>query len=299
MTKFAHGLLGSVVPHLKAFVSITGPPEREEIIIARQHGVPLVELWPTLSSAQRATVKNNLVSLIISMRTSDECLRYYGRPGGQPYITQPEFGPNDKHDVCHTRSDWNASRVRALRSSASDAEIDEDRIRVLERVQYETGVEAVLVERSTLTHGDLSHRNILLDPSTLEITGLIDWESGNVAPAYLEYTMARLSGGHDPEWRRELLEILRDVLCVECERGVRQRGETDSSQATAKRSDELFSETLAAWNALVDVERPANGYSDDGYWTFEDEDSLPVLASTSTDDHTTHDKGSGRMAELA
>ncbi|KAI0768001.1 hypothetical protein BD413DRAFT_614685 [Trametes elegans] len=101
------------------------------------------------------------------------------------------------------------------------AEADEVRCATLERVQRETAVD----DRSVLTHDDLSDRNILVDPGTLEVTGLVDWEMANIAPAYYEYAVARLSGGHD--WRRELLDVLRGVLRRECEAAVTANQGTD------------------------------------------------------------------------
>ena len=272
MTQLAYDVLGTVVPRLDAFVSITGPPAEEGILITRQPGVPLAELWPSLSSAQRTAVKISLAALLVRMRAARERFDYYGRPGEKPYITPSEFGPNDLHAFCRTRSDWDESRVRALSSACPDVDLPEDSVRALERVQHETGAGgATLVDSPVLTHTDLSDRNILIEPTTLEVTGFIDWELAIVAPAYFEYAAACLSGGHQPEWRKELLEILREVLRIECEREVVRTDRATGSQLKERGINDLFKETLAAWNALVNVERPAQGYSDDCSWTFEHE----------------------------
>ncbi|KAK8066789.1 hypothetical protein PG997_013536 [Apiospora hydei] len=46
-----------------------------------------------------------------------------------------------------------------------------------------------------VTHGDLSQTNILVDPETLSITGLVDWSLATVAPFGLELsTLRRMSG---------------------------------------------------------------------------------------------------------
>ena len=34
-------------------------------------------------------------------------------------------------------------------------------------------------------------------------------------------------------------------------------------------AEEKYRMTLAAWDAMVEVERPAQGYDEDCYWTFE------------------------------
>lgn len=89
--------------------------------------------------------------------------------------------------------------MHALHKFVENSEIDEARIHELEHVQHETSAEKKsLVDLPVLTHGDLSDRNILIDPITLQVTGLIDWELANVAPAYFEYATARLCSGHGP-----------------------------------------------------------------------------------------------------
>ena len=217
ITELANEVLGSLAPRVEAFVSVLEPRLMEGILMARRPGVLLVDVWPSLDSPQRTKAKTSLIALLVRMRAPRERFDYYGRPGQQPYITPTEFGWNKKHDFCRTRADWDESRMRALRAAAEDAEVPEDRIPILERVQHETGtIGATLVDAPVLTHGDLSDRNILVDPITLEVTGLIDWELANIAPAYFEYATARLCGGHLPEWRKELLEVLCNVLQAAC-----------------------------------------------------------------------------------
>lgn len=278
MTDLAHDLLGSIVPRVDALVSISDSPGNHGILITRQRGVPLVELWPSLSLVQREKVRRSLVELLHRMRRDVDRFDYYGRPGRQPYFTmsQPEFGSDDdRHDFCQNRTEWDDSRLRALRLAAPEVELSEDRARDLERVQRGTSSSSSgLVYRPVLTHGDLSDGNILLDAETLEITGLIDWELANVAPAYFEYALLCISGGHQPEWRRELIEVFLQLLRVECEQETARSMDTASPEVKGRATDELFRETLTAWNAFVGVERYAQGYSDACYWTFEYEEQI-------------------------
>lgn len=270
MTRLAHSILPSVVPSLIAIVNINDRPRTRGLLLARRCGAPLAELWPTLSPVEKETVKSNLTRLLVRMRAPNKRLSFYGRPGLQPYITPNELGAPVKHAFCRSRTDWDTSRIGALVSAARDLGMDENRTQQLKRLQCETASNYRLpqVDRPVLVHGDLSDRNILVDPETLEVSGFLDWEMANVAPAYFEYTMARLSGGHDKRWRQVLLGVLREVLKIECEHEVAQYSwQSDIDTDPTK----IFAQCLDAWNTLVDVERVAQGYSDECYWTFEDD----------------------------
>ncbi|KAK1150160.1 hypothetical protein N8T08_000059 [Aspergillus melleus] len=205
---------------------------QQGLILTHQPGTPLVELWPSLTPLQRQTIKAELCRLLVRMRTHH--FSYYGRPTRQPYLLFSESG-TETYVCCASRSEWDDSRVRALQASAPDAECAV----ALERVQRDT-TGAGDWDRPVLSHGDFSDRNILVDPSTLAVMGFLDWEMANIMRAYYEYVAARLSGGHRPEWRRELLDVLRSVLRCECDAG---------------RQEDL--------DAVVDVERIAQGYDND------------------------------------
>ncbi|KAI0658597.1 phosphotransferase enzyme family-domain-containing protein, partial [Cubamyces menziesii] len=207
MTALAHIVLGPFAPKVVNLITISDLPRQSPaLLMTLQPGKTLTELWPELTATQRSVVKANLCTLIVRMRASQ--FHYHGIPGRLPYRIIDELKGTVNYAFCTTREEWDNSRVAAIWANARDAQIDEARCVTLERVQRET----LCDDRAVLTHCDLSDRNILVDPTTLEVTGLIDWEMANVMPAYFEYAMARLSGGHDPWWRRELLEVLKEVL---------------------------------------------------------------------------------------
>ena len=261
MTALAQAILGACVPRVVSIVTIPSKSRntdaRQGLILTRQPGRPIVELWPSLSPSQRKVVKTNLRDLLIKMRLS--VFAHYGRPAGQPYVLNTEMRP-DKYAYCNTRSKWDDSRVRAMHFYSSDAR----RLNTLEQVQRGvTGMKDW--DRPVLTHGDLSDRNILVHPHTLKVTGFLDWEMANIIPAYFEYVAARLCEGHDSEWRRELLDVLRDVLRSECSTKLHN----NLTPAKANKGNASYERTLAAWDAITNVERVAQGYDDDCYWTFE------------------------------
>ncbi|KAI1831174.1 hypothetical protein DTO006G1_7530 [Penicillium roqueforti] len=265
MTALAHSILGLCVPRVICVVTIpiitsnalTPNRIQQGVVLIRQPGTPLVELWPSLTLLQRQTIKAELCRLLVRMRTHH--FSYYGRPTRQPYVLFSEFG-TETYVCCASRSEWDDSRVRALQASDPDAE----RAVALERVQRDTTGPGDW-DRPVLSHGDLSDRNILVDPCTLAVTGFLDWEMANIMPAYYEYVAARLSGGHQPGWRRELLDVLRSVLRCECDAGRQE----DLDAVNVEDGEERYRRTLAAWDAVVDVERIAQGYDNNCKWTFE------------------------------
>ncbi|KAJ5800486.1 uncharacterized protein N7518_002554 [Penicillium psychrosexuale] len=265
MTALAHSILGLCVPRVICVVTIpiitsnalTPNRIQQGLVLTRQPGTPLVELWPSLTPLQRQTIKVELCRLLVHMRTYH--FSYYGRPTRQPYILFSEFG-TETYVYCASRSEWDDSRVCALQASDPDAE----RAVALERVQRNTTGPGDW-DRPVLSHGDLSDRNILVDPCTLAVTGFLDWEMANIMPAYYEYVAARLSGGHQPGWRRELLDVLRSVLRCECD----ARRQEDLDAVNVEDGEERYRRTLAAWDAVVDVERIAQGYDNNCKWTFE------------------------------
>ncbi|OAA52568.1 Aminoglycoside phosphotransferase [Beauveria brongniartii RCEF 3172] len=266
MTALAYSILGPCVPRVISIVTYpiaasgdsTLNRTKQGLVLTHLPGTPLVHLWPSLTPPQREAVKAELCRLLVRMRSRR--FSYYGRPMQQPYLLVSEYG-TEEFVCCASRSEWDDSRVHAMQKNASDAERAVD----LERVQRGGTTGADDWDRPVLTHGDLSDRNILVDPDTLAVTGFLDWEMANIMPAYFEYVAARLSGGHQPAWRKELLDVLRSVLRCECDVG---RWD-DQGAANIDEGHDSYERTLAAWDAVVDVERIAQGYDDKCYWTFE------------------------------
>ncbi|KAF3491892.1 uncharacterized protein GIQ15_01409 [Arthroderma uncinatum] len=263
MTVLARSIVGPSVPHVDCIITV--PPKQphleswDGIVMSRQPGMPLIEVWPSLSPSQRRTIKEEICQMIVRMRKRQ--FSYYGRPGRKPYVLFGSYR-KEEHPFCASRSEWDDSRIKAMRAS-EDLELD--RVPSLEKIQRDTtGPDGW--DRPVLTHGDISDRNILVDPQTLAVTGFLDWEVSNIMPAYFDYVNARLSGGHDPGWRVELLDIMRSVLRREC------------NAVNADKGEELYNKTLAAWDEIVKIERFAQQYSDDCYWTFET--GLPASEKT-------------------
>lgn len=263
MTMLAYSILGSCVPRVHSIVTFTKPAEHQGLVLTHQPGRPLVELWPSLSPCQRDMVKTKLCRLLVKMRANDDNKRphfsYYGRPVRQPYVLFSLWTTHE-HTCCTSRSKWDDSRIRALHVLDSDPDLNRaEYIAALERVQRSASG-APGWDRPVLTHADLSDRNILIQPITLEVTGFIDWERANIMPAYFEYTEAQISPSHMPEWRKEILEVLRSVLWHECNA---EPGKDDLSSAKVNGGLKRYERTLAAWDAVTKVERAAMDFSNE------------------------------------
>ncbi|KAK2754405.1 hypothetical protein FQN54_007049 [Arachnomyces sp. PD_36] len=119
MTVLARSILGPRVPRIIRIVKLvitkpeasTPPAVRTGLILTRQSGTPLVELWPSLTSSQREIIKTTLCDLLVRMRESH--FTYYGRPSQQPYILTIELRQK-AYEYCASRSEWDESRIRAL-----------------------------------------------------------------------------------------------------------------------------------------------------------------------------------------
>lgn len=265
MTVLAYYILGSVVPRVHIIITFTKPTCHQGLVLTHQRGKPLVELWPALNLCQRGVVKTNLCRLLINMRANDDkgrpCFSYYGRPVRQPYVLFSMWTKHT-HAFCTSRSEWDDSRIRALHVLDSDSDPDPDwsnRIAALERVQRSVSG-APGWDRPVLTHADLSYRNILVQPDTLEVTGLINWEMANILPAYFEYVEAQISPSHEPEWRKELLDVLRSVLRLECD-AESERGNLCTAKVNG--GSKKYVRTLAACDAVTEVERAAKNFSNE------------------------------------
>ena len=270
LTSLARSVLGSCVPSVVSIVNVLNGASKSNnvsqgIVLTYQSGTPIIELWPSLTASQRETVKNKLCHLLLQLRSHQ--FAYYGRPRRQPYVISSGIRKTE-YPHCTSRSEWNESRIHALHSSSSKSE----HVFALEQLQRNVAGTRGW-DRPVLTHGDLSDRNILIDPHTLEVTGFLDWERANIMPAYFEYVAARLIAGHDTEWRKEILDVLRSVLRYECNALLKE----GQNSAEFGEGEERYRKTLSAWDAVTDIERMAHEYDDDCSWTFET--GLPACAN--------------------
>jgi aminoglycoside phosphotransferase (APT) family kinase protein len=121
----------------------------------------------------------------------------------------------DKKLLLKLISDKRAAGVQKVHSNDEDSESDEDdlaadvpeiedTIRRLQGILTSLFSNDMQTKGFVLRHHDLSHSNIMVDHTTLEITGIIDWECITTVPAW-EDTYPQMLQGEDMEEQPEPL----------------------------------------------------------------------------------------------
>ncbi|KPM39382.1 hypothetical protein AK830_g7217 [Neonectria ditissima] len=62
----------------------------------------------------------------------------------------------------------------------------------------------------TFAHADISWENILVDPTTGSVTGIVDWEMAGFWPEWWEYRKALFGSRSQPWWRDILKQIMKE-----------------------------------------------------------------------------------------
>ncbi|EKG16072.1 Aminoglycoside phosphotransferase [Macrophomina phaseolina MS6] len=105
---------------------------------------------------------------------------------------QKTYGP------FNTRVEYNTGVIEALCNSRATGQLNDTDEPLIARIRAEDAC-----DDKVFTHGDLQPVNIMVDPKTLRITGILDWETAGYSPPEREYCEAR-SRGREEGWRRAL-----------------------------------------------------------------------------------------------
>ncbi|KAL1856422.1 hypothetical protein VTK73DRAFT_8288 [Phialemonium thermophilum] len=190
---------GILAPRVRGVYDIvTTKPIARVLVSARVSGVPLSEVWTTLSEPERITIKAELRSQLACIRACKQ--PFIGRIGRQhtrnvyDRIPQTYCGPfSDEREFDR----WCIARLKGGPLVRWRWQLFLDR----ERHRNPGPGEFVL------THGDLSPRNILVHNGHL--SGILDWEKSGFFPGYAEYAFAMvLCHGHEKWW----IPVLEDIL---------------------------------------------------------------------------------------
>ena len=203
------------------------------ILMEKIPGAPLSDIWSRLSDTSKETITREIASYIIQIRKNCVFLGIGGLYHGSdakftvgPIVTQFMFmngrrqllfrnrGPYH-HDSDFVRAliDVQIADIHLLRTMTSndpnfDKYILKDGPAIIHAMEELLSLVPTIFPRdekneacrTTLLHPDLSLTNIIINPNTLEITGIIDWECTNASPPWQDTYPEFLTG---PEVEKE------------------------------------------------------------------------------------------------
>ena len=145
------------------------PDDPPYVLTERLPGVNLGTFLGTASAARRRRVGEQLGDLLAML-------------SGMPFLRSGEFGDGDLLVVPFGPADlltWYDRHAAAIALPPDDAER-------LSAVLADADALAAQTERVCLCHSDLNPKNLLVDPDTATITGLVDWEFAHAGSPFTD-----------------------------------------------------------------------------------------------------------------
>ena len=211
----------------------------EWILMEKIPGAPLQDIWRHLSDTSKAAITREIASYILQIRENcdfHEIGGLYHDSDGEfivgPIVTQSMFmngrrqliprnrGPYDHDsDYAQTLVDVQIADVHFLKTMPSnDPNFDKDLLKdgpdILHAMEGLLSLIPMIFPRkekndhesfrTTLLHPDLSLNNIMVDPNTFKVTGIIDWECTNASPQWEDTYPEFLTG---PEVEQEAARV--------------------------------------------------------------------------------------------
>lgn len=156
-----------------------GRKERCYLLMERVPGEDLRTAWPKLKKSQRMKIAHQIATVIRKLRNVPQPPEFRGVicsfVGGR--MDDPGLNP-----VWYQGNDWFDSVEDFVDELLRPIAREEHRDLAVER-------DVLLREqnrRLVLTHGDLTFRNIMVDPDTASLTGIVDWTTAAFMPIYWE-----------------------------------------------------------------------------------------------------------------
>lgn len=168
------------------------------IITKRIPGRPLEDVWPSLSPEHRESIAKQTAEYLSQLREvqSDRMETIGGKPLYSAWLFRQDFetphGPLSSDDEL-----W--------------SELSKSLTKVPEKACVELRRRMPPAAPYTFTHGDLTSVNIMVDPDTGDLTGILDWENAGYYPVWWEFAAAGIGlGDNDVEWKRTLRKYMPD-----------------------------------------------------------------------------------------
>ena len=165
------------------------------ILMERISGVQLGEAWPSLDQVGRARVASELKGYLKELHSL--------RPPVAGWIGSCTGGPAYDHRI---------DNLTTCGPFASVAEFDDYLVAPIKKCPRPEWVtkyrQRLCDERDTIyIHADLSRENILVNPSTGGMKGIIDWEMAGFWPDWWEYRKA-MQGARERWWAELVFQVM-------------------------------------------------------------------------------------------
>lgn len=168
------------------------------IITRRIPSQPLDQVWSSLSLEYRERVAKQTAEYLMQLREirSNRLESIGGRPLYNAFLFLQDYetphGPFSSDDEL-----W--------------AELSLALTKVPEQVRAALRWRMPPAAPYTFTHSDLTIVNIMVDPDSGNVTGILDWENSGYFPVWWEYAAAGIGlGDEDAEWKKTLRKYLPD-----------------------------------------------------------------------------------------
>ncbi|KAG0635233.1 kinase-like domain-containing protein [Tuber brumale] len=149
-------------------------------------GKTLHDAWPALDHEQRICISEKLSGVLSSLREIEYAP---GSPlGWNGMVKDWRQHTRIGHNIC-SETEFNDFLLSNPPNTISRAE--SSRLNSLLSTSH----------RIVLSHGDFHPGNIMIDPESLEVLAVIDWEFGGWYPEYWEFVKAMEPGPWDEWWR--------------------------------------------------------------------------------------------------
>jgi aminoglycoside phosphotransferase (APT) family kinase protein len=165
---------------------------RHFLIAERVPGLTLEEHWPKMSQADREDLAKETAEYLAQLRQlhSPKMQSVHGQPLYCAFLFSGDHG--SPHGPLSS-----ADELWAEMSGELDDIPEKVRELIRQRMPHP--------EPWTFTHGDLTICNIMVDPNTNKLSGIIDWEASGYYPVWWEFACASIGLSEDDRQWKELL----------------------------------------------------------------------------------------------
>ncbi|KAJ5212393.1 uncharacterized protein N7498_004039 [Penicillium cinerascens] len=171
---------------------------RHFLIAERVPGLTLEEHWPNMTEADREQLAKETAEYLAQLRQlhSPKMQSIHGQPLHVAFLFSG--GSNTPHGPLSSAEELWTEMSGQLKEIPS-------KVCALIRQRMPSP------EPWTFTHGDLAFCNIMVDPKTNKLSGIIDWEASGYYPVWWEFSCAGIGLSEaDSQWKKLLRKYMVD-----------------------------------------------------------------------------------------